>query len=104
MIDLVDHQTLRRGILQNGFTEGVKRRERDIFAAFAGSAHDASFHFTGGPVRKRQSENIFAGKRLVSLKQMANALRNNASLTRARARNDEQWPIAVSDSTPLRFV
>ena len=82
----------------------MKRRQRDIFAAFAGGAHDAGFHFAGGFIRKGEAEDVFAGKRVVRLQKVADTFGDDASLAGAGARDDEQRAFAMSDGAALGVV
>src|SRR5579862_7833073 len=78
--------------------------ERDIFGALSDGAYDASLHFTGGFVSKRQAQDIFTGKARVGLEEMANALGDDSGLAGSGASDDQQGAIGMSDGATLRVI
>ena len=104
MVELVQHHALRVSFHQQRLAEGMKRRQGHRFAALTGGLHYASFHLTGGFLRERQAENIFAGKCVIRLQKMPDAFGNDACFSGARPGNNQQWSLAVGDGALLRFV
>lgn len=76
-------------------TEFVKGAEPYAVGAAACEFHYARLHFVCGFVGKSQAENVFTAECRVTLEQVANAPRDDARLSRARARDDEQRAFAV---------
>ena len=62
------------------------------------------FHFAGGFFGEGEAEDVFAEERRIGFQQVADALGDDAGFAGARARDDEERPIAVGDGALLRFV
>ena len=73
----------------------MKRGEPDLFAALTYLPHHAVLHLCRGLVRKRQPEDLFAGKLRVGLEQPADTLGDHAGLARACPSHYQQRPFAV---------
>ncbi len=97
MVDLVDRFKIRIYFLQQRVAKRMECAERDCFgpldsgfAALAGRGYHAMFHFRGGLVGERQAKDFRSGQFRLSFEQIADALGNDARLSRACAGHNNQ--------------
>src|SRR6267142_4259900 len=79
-------------------------RDDYIFAPFAGALGYTNSQFSDGFFRIGKRQNVFAEQGIVGFEKVPDAFGNDAGLAGARAGDDEQWPIAMSNRAALRVI
>ena len=102
MVDLVDGLEFGIDFLQQRVAKRMKSAESDAFgafriglAAFARRRDHAMLHFRRRFVRERQPQDFLARKFRLRFEQIADALGDDARLSRARAGHHHQRPFAM---------